>query len=968
MEPPVAFAPVVEQTSQISFFGKLGSYFDRPEWWEEGAATLNAFFGSTEPPANELDQRLEDLLDLLEPLKVAENPQQSNDPEKIGLRKETHVAAAPAIENNLQDPLHSPENHNLVKSISAVDVNSVTDAISTSSPGLTGTTTTRQTSPLPKSSTRASSTTPDAGSLLEDGVPAPFPLEAPKPRSSLDSITVRHEDHTTYVESGRADNVALTDPLDAIGDDPVSIPPARCQSPVSDEHANSLAGIRSGSEDDPTGLQAVKDEVSEEYGLTTTIDSSILTQETDITVVHDSSLAAVSFFPPNPYSDEPHEFNFDASENSLVVSDGQVGDNNHEYNEELSADSTLSSLASNTARLPEDYLEQLNDLERWRFKTPSPPPLSPLSPPSLSSIGTRHVDQDAMAGADVKDGADATPSSIPPTAAEPTAEFDKACPSRSRNTKGLKIITRVMDGLGESTVTEETKMPSASITTRKAKRKPEEPHPDVPSQKRSLRSRPRNEDKSTSNAKSMIEHEDDATKDKSKTIQRGKSKAASRSTQRNSPDELAPASPDELADPPAPNSFVLNKVPSSLAKPKLDRSTSKRLRTAKPLDTTAPLRKLVGVARATRAAVGNKELTGLLGASPPHKVEEKADADISGRLRSQVRTPAPSPAPTPDPMPVLAPSSISTSITKSADVLANETTDTSAKDTPPPAKRTRLPGANPLGALELKELGSPPILETRTRARTSTAETTLPASDAQTTAKSAPKRAKPNVSLAASEPAQVGGNQDIEVNPTPVPPLILSSTPAPAPALVPTSTTEDTDTVSTETTGTVDTNAPSPTKRKRLTGANPLGALELKELGSFPVLETRTRSRTATVEPTPEPASVVTSGSAPKPTSDTIAKPTPAKRIRKPVIRSITRPATSSPFALTAKSKGTPAASKKKASVRQKAAEADKDDGALTAKSTTTMTKRKRGEDAEEIEKEPTRTSKRIAGAQPDVN
>lgn len=989
MESRVNFTPDGPQTLQSPFFGKLGNYFDRPEWWEEGAATLHAFFDESERSVNELDSRLEDLLDLLEPLKVAEESQRPTDPEQVGLSKDNHVAVAPAIENNTEDPLPSPGHRTFIKPLSATDVNTVDDAINKSSPGLTATTTTTtQTSALLRSSTRASFTTPDAGSSPEDGALEPSPFEVHKPRSSLSSAAVHHEDITAPVTTSEDDNVALKYPLAVIENDSVSVPLADVQDSISDGHTSTTEVSKPYSENDPTGLQAVKDEMSEDYGLATAIDSSIITQESDITVVHDPSSAAVSFFPPNPYSDEPYEFNIDTSENSSAVFDEQVSDNNHEDNAELSADSTLTSLASNTAQLPADYLEQLNDVQRWRFRTPSPPPSSPLSPPSPSWFATRHADRDTMAGADMGDGGDSTPSPIPPTPIEPTADFGKARTSRSRNTKGLRIITKVTDGVAESTETEDTKMPPASMTTRKVKRKQEQPHPDVPSQKRSLRSRKNGEEQSDPNARSTLSPEGESIKDELDRVQRDKKKAASRSTQRNSPDELAPASPDELANHPASNPFDLNKTTLASTKPKPNRSTATRSRVKKPVDTTGPLRKLVGVARATRAAVGNKELAGLLGASPPRKAEEKADADIGGRLRSQARTPTPAPVPIPGPKPILAPSPIVTPTTKSTDLVAAEATDTRNTDIPPPLKRKRLTGANPLGALELKELGSPPILETRTRARTSTVEPIPQPADVQPPAKSSPKRTRPDVRLSAPESAEVDElqSQDMEVSPTAAPPLDLTSAPEPI------SATQDTNTVAADISDINNTEVPSPTKRKRLTGANPLGALEIKELGSFPVLESRTRSRTATVESAPEPAAAQpTAIPAPRPTRsnpnitapntaelaetdpavdsapDPTPKPTPAKRVRKPAAKPVAKLNVLSPFALTAKSKGTPAASRKKAPAKQKAAEAVQSAGALTVKPTEATTKRKRGDGGEESEKEPTRFSKRIAGAEPEA-
>jgi len=719
METPVAFAHGGERCLQSPFFSKLGNYFDRPEWWEEGAATLNAFFDDSAPPVNKPDQRLEDFLDLFEPLKVVEEPQGSNNAVETNLQQDDQVGVAPSVTDRLEDPLPLPDNRVHVRPLPAVDVNTINEAINTSSPVLTGTTTSsRQTSPLLRSSTRASSIIPDPGSSLEDATLAPSPFEAPKPRSSLDFATIHHDEISASTYTDRDNDVTLTDSSAVIQHGSVSIPFARVQDPVTNEHTSAMEELEPESEDDPTGLQAVKDEVSDEYGLTTTIDSSILTQDTDITVIHDPYSAAVSFFPPNPYSDIPHEINFVAPENPPAVFDTQNDEDGHKDNEGFTTDSTLTSLASNTAQLPEDYLDQLNDLERWQFKTPSPPPSSPLSPPSPSWFATRHVDQDTTAGATSDDGGGPKPSSTLPTPNKPTAELGTVPSSTSRNIKGLRITTGVTEELNGNTRTEHTEIPTASTAVFNEKRKQKGPHPEEPSQKRRPGLRTRNEEQSKANIEPRLSSGVETLRDTSKRVQRGRSKTASKSTLRDSPDELAPGSPDELANPPASNPFGLNKTPLSLAKPKPNRSTATRSRTKKPVDTSAPLRKLVGIARATRAAVGNKELAGLLGASPPRRAEEKSEIDVGGRLRSQARTPAPSFAPVSTWVAELAASTVPEPTTESTDVGSTGAPGLANTDTAPP-KRTRLPGANPLGASELKELGSPPILGTRTRSRTS---------------------------------------------------------------------------------------------------------------------------------------------------------------------------------------------------------------------------------------------------------
>lgn len=848
MQSAVAFAPGSERSSQSPFFNKLGNYFDRPEWWEEGAATLNAFFDEDAPPVDTFDQRLEDLLDSFEPLKVVEGPQQPTISVETNLQQDNHVADAPSVVNSFEDPLPLPENRVFVKPLSALDFNTGNDTIDNSSPVLTGTTTsTRQTSPRPKSSTRASSVLPDAGSSPEDQPLAPSTFEAPRPDSPLGTATAQHSGSSTSVSAAKNNDVILTESL-AVGEDSsASLPLAHIHDPVFGKHSGTEEELRPRSENDPTGLQAIKDEFSDEYGLTTAIGSSILTQETDITVVHDPTSAAVSFFPPNPYSDVNPDFELDATENGAGALDEELVHDDVVDGEELSADLTLTSLASNHAQLSEDYLEQLNDPERWHFKTPSPPPTSPLSPPP-SRFVSRHIDQDATVEADTEEDGGATASSIPSLTSNPMTELGKVSPSASKNIKGLKILTGVADGLARNTGAEDQETPTTSTGPLSGKRRQKRSHSDEPSQKRRLRPSTRGEKRSEADAESTLASKDQTVKGKSKIVQKDKSKAASTPTQRDSPDELAPASPDELAEPPASNPLGLNKAPLSLAKPKVNKSTSTRSRVRNPVDTFAPLRKLVGVARATRAAVGNKELAGLLGASPPRKTEEKAKADIGGRLRSQARTPGPDDTPNLPPAPVVPLAPISTPVPAAQDtdnvICGIET------DTPHPAKRKRPPGANLLGAQELKELGWTPILETRTRARTATVEPTPEPVAAPSSIKPASKRTRSNLNLAAPD--------------------------------------------------------------------------------SVEVAETSTKN--SAVE------------SAPKP----VFKATPAKRIRKPVVRPPAKPAASSPFTLAAKSKGVPAGSRKKAPTKQNAGERDKDNQTPSARSTEAATKRKRGDGGEE--------------------
>jgi hypothetical protein len=923
MDSSVTFAPGSERFPQSPFYSKLGSYFDRPEWWEEGAATLDAFFDENTPLVDRFDQRLEDLLDRLEPPRVVEEPQRSNnagltnnrsadnttdlsllekeqdldvrhdDNQTIEQSSDNHLQTtvvtssnvllpsakaaltngqeenrvAPAITNTFQDSSCLPAARVLIQPLSALDANTCNDSINTSSPVLTGTTTsTRQTSPQLVSSTRASSVIPDIESSLEHGSLAPPSLKGTKPGPSLGTTTAHHKKTSTILSPEIDNDIASIDPSAAVENDTALISATRNQGLMSDEHEDTTQEPMVTSGPDSTGLQAVKDELSDEYGLTTTIDSSILTQETEITVVHDPSSAAVSFFPPNPYSDIPSDFKVDATRISSEGFEEKLGHGGDEDDEDLSADSTLTSLATNDGQLPLNNLEQLSAPKEWRTVTPSPPPTSPLTPPP-GWFATRHVDQDTMGGADSEEDVDAAPSATS-TPDRPIVELGKVSPGISRNTKGLKIVTEAVDGLARKTETDDTEMPTTSAATPIGKRKQEKPHTDEPAQKRRLRRNAGVDEQSKATSESVPVLEDKTAKGKSDPAQRGKGKA-----KRDSPDELAPESPDELADLPASNPFGLNKAALSLAKPKLNRSTPSRSRARKPVNTSAPLRKLVGVARATRATVGNKELAGLLGASPPRKAEEKANADIGGRLRSQARTPTPASTPTPTPMSPLALVSTSAPTTQITDTVATESTDTSQTVTPLPARRKRPPGANPLGALELKELGSTPILETRTRVRTATVEPTPEPATIQSTVKPAPKRTKTN----------------------------LSTTEVAAPA-----------------------------------------SAELA----------RTRSQNSAVEPTPEPA----------------PKAAPAKRIRKPVAKPAAGPAVSSPFNLAAKSKGTPAASRKKAPTKQTAVQTDNDSNTPTGKSTEATTKRKRGNEGEESEKGPQGLARELLEQSPRAN
>jgi hypothetical protein len=910
MESSIAAAAEGERHLQSPFFSKLGNYFDRPEWWEEGAATLSAFFHST-PAVDTLDQRLEDLLDLLEPPKIAEEPPQSTYPGvvvhnstdqtahnsllhqeqesdcKLGddqfiqsnsdSRSQTNIISpsndllpsanaahidhqkenrsVPAIAKPFKHLWFLSEDRVLPTSLSVLNANSIDNAVGTSSPNCTGaTTSTRQTSPRPRSSTRASSVEPG---ILEIGPLAPLSFEATKAVSALGTVTVHHRATPTSEDTTSNNDVTSTDLVAAIQDDAVSDQLAHGEDPVTEEQSGTADDRNVTPEHDVTGLQAIKNELSDEYGVPNAIDSSILTQDTDITVVHDPSSAAISFSPPNPYMDIPSDSNLDTTEipvGALSTRFGNSNDDNDEIDEELSADSSLTSLATNEEQLPQSHPERPSDLKVWRNVTPSPPPTSPLTPPP-GWIATRHTDQDDMGGADSDGDVDVTPSAMS-TPHKPMPEPGKVLLSTSRNKKGLKIVTEPSDGLARNTGKDEADMPTPSMVTLSGKRKQDEPHTEESSRKRRLCPSTTSEKQLKDVAELVFAPEDEINEGTLEPIRRTKGKA-----RRDSPDELAPESPDELANIPASNFFGLKNTPLSLAKPKLSRSTATRSRARKPIDTSIPLRKLVGIARATRGAVGNKELAGLLRASPPRKAEEKTNVDLGGRLRSHARSPESTLTLISAPVPSHAATTFPVSTTEDMDAITTEIVDTSETDKPSLTKRKRPPGGHPLGALELKELGSTPILETRTRARTATVEPTPEPVASQSAIKPAPKRAR----------------------------LDLSATEVAAPD---------------------------------------------------------------TVVSAPEPA----------------LKAVPVKHVRKPVVRLDATPTVSSPFNLAAKSKGAPTTSRKKAPAKPKVVNTDKDLKTDSAKLVEALTKRKRGNEGNEDEKGATRASKRIAGTGPEEN
>lgn len=907
-----------EWSAQSSFFSKLGNYFDRPEWWEEGAETLKAFFDGDTPQAGTTDQRLEDLLDLLEPLKVCEEPSRSSNAgnnldglvknttdlpafqqhsendlkhnegqsselsndniqiqaETVDLSTDSSLPAnqvnvesaekevAPAITNGAQDSQFHSEDPAILIPSSILDINASSDAINTSSPLFTGTTTsTRQTSPQPDLSTRASSTIADLAVSLDstfENETFEFSLpEAPKLSPFVRDVASAYKDESLHKLTGRSNNSASTDLAAPIENGNASIPIEYAFI----EHSATTDESTATSEDDPTGLQAIKDEISDEHDLPKAIDSSILTQENDETVVHDPSVAAVSFFPPNPYSDIPFDSSFYIVQAPSTTIHEELGIGGHSYIDDSSADSTITSLASADGQLPESQpVDQVNGRERC---TPSPPAFSPLTPPP-DFVDTAEINVDVMDEVNPDGGDDIRPSAMASTSGRPIPELadvtheQHAGDDTLSNTNAFNTVNAAVDELADDQGDDGTKSLTDPLAHVNIKRKQEHLHSDEPAQKKRILPSTGNGYDSAIEAKAVPISEEEINKGKSRrSKQKGKNKATSRSEQRDSPDELASASPDELADSSASNPFNLNREPQKSGKPKLDRSTTSRSRAKKPVNADAPLRKLVGVPKFTRGGVGRRELAELLGASPPRVTAEKEKLDVGDKLRSQSQTPAPDSA--------LDPSAAAAETLVAATIGTNETS------TPAQQKRKRPTGSNPVSAQELTDLGNTLILESRTRTGTSTVEpTTEPA--AQLTVKPAPKRTKSAISNA-----------------------------------------------------------------------------EVERLGAVEMTESRTRNSTA--EPTPECK----------------AAPAPTKRAKKPITKPVTQVGGKpSPFALTPKLKGILRATKKKEPPKKKTIGPKQDKDSTIEKQTKAAAKRKREEENEEAEGGAMRVSKRIAGVQAD--
>lgn len=905
-------------SAQSSFFSKLGNYFDRPEWWEEGAETLKAFFDGDTPQAGTTDHRLEDLLDLLEPLKACEEPSRSSNAgtnldglvknttdlpafqqhsendlrhdegqsselsndaiqtqaETVDLSTDSSLPinqvnfepaekeVAPAITDGARDSQSRSEEPAIVVSLSSLDTNASSDAINTSSPLFTGTTTsTRQTSPQPDLSTRAFSTIANLAVSFDSSshkkTIIPSPPEEPELGPIVRDVTPAYRDNSLPELTGTNANSTLTDLISPIEELIASTPVEH----TTIEHSATTDEYTTESEDNPRGLQAVKDETSDEHDLPKAIDSSILTQENDDTVVHDPSAAAVSFSPPNPYSDIPFDSSFYIVQAPSTTIHEELGIGGHSYIDDSSADSTLTSLASADGQLPESQpVDQVNGRERC---TPFPPAFSPLTPPP-GFVDTVGINADVMDEVDPEKGHDTLPSAVASTPDQPILGLANVTHEQHAgdytlsNTNAFNTVNGAVDELAHDNGVDGTKSLTDPLAHVNMKRKQEHLHSDEPAQKKRIVPSTEDGHDSEIKAKAVPTSEEEISKGKSRrSKQKGKNNATPRSEQCDSPDELASASPDELADSSASNPFNLNREPQKSGKPKLDRSTTSRLRAKKPVKADAPLRKLVGVPKFTRGGVGRRELAELLGASPPRTTAEKEKLDVGGRLRSQSQTPAPDSA--------LDPS------TAAAVTLVATTIESNETGTPAQQKRKRPTGSNPVSAQEPTDLGNTLILESRTRTRTTTVEpTTEPAT--QLTVKPAPKRTKSAISNA-----------------------------------------------------------------------------EVKRLGAVEMTESRTRNSTA--EPTPEPK----------------AAPAPTKRAKKPVTRPVTRVGGKpSLFALPSKSKGTPRATKKEEPPKKKTIGPKQDKDPTTEKQAKAAAKRKREEENEEAEGKAMRANKRIAAVQAD--
>ena len=408
MEPSTSLVSGGEWPARNDCFSKLGDYFERPNWWDEGAQAISEFFNDDKPPADSPDKRLEDLLQSLEPYTVAEEPITHVGKENVGdeLPNGT-VNSSPshrvqalsahdlkAYQFNQSSPFDPPARKEVVPLVSPIqqgiapgpkDIVEDTDSSllgsQSSSPHVrhakTETTKSRNNLPLEndifinaasqESNEPASTDMDDAGtrspwfrailnkrSLLKSGATSSPVLTGTTTSTRHSSI---QPDLSTRASSVSSNNTAISklsptkkassSALLEKNDEPLTTPELPNQStglpqddgadaqddittPALTEHTLQDKLLDQGTDDveitaaatqiDPTGIQAIKDEFSEQYGIEPGHDSSFVSQDDDVTVVHDPSSAATSFFPPNPYSADPVEYDY----SGLSLVEGQA--------------------------------------------------------------------------------------------------------------------------------------------------------------------------------------------------------------------------------------------------------------------------------------------------------------------------------------------------------------------------------------------------------------------------------------------------------------------------------------------------------------------------------------------------------------------------------------------------------------------------------------------------------------------
>ncbi|KAI5208276.1 hypothetical protein E4T39_01628 [Aureobasidium subglaciale] len=877
------------QGSQLT---NLGEYFDRSGWWEEGAQALSSFFEEDVLIADTFDERLDDLLERLEPLKVVEEPQvsgkdrnstglsnvtansvtlqhgQSPRPEerndqgdkpRTNLEPQVHEAKKPMASGDQseaaidleshregsetfqsetristqitlttvqsgggkdpqtvapgdisltspypflvtqlredlsfvsssvpQSPSLSTQQHDIANRAVLAEISAVREVTDTSSSVLdASTTSTRQTSHDP--STRATSVISEEASSFRPSSEKPpdvqtdarFLSETPDRGSLTNHAAGYRATSPTIVGDSHESEVDLTAPVSSFQGisshdpdnnskdsaidseaDPTGIQAIKDE--ISDQHG--LASVHdmpsrqlddnfgetpTSLETDPTGLQTIKDELSDQYGLITNHDSSIISLEDDVTVLHDPSSAAASFFPPNPYPPLPIDHSFegvDTQDQSTHEGSTSVAVEPLQDTLDSAEPTTLDSAPNYDQLMSRGSLTE-DDMIKILADTPSPPLFSPLTPP-LGISNASKFDQDAIGGAEPEEHESSRTITVPSTLEVPFIKLAEVTQKKKHGGKSgsaeMEAVSNTHNELSEElTQDSEDNVLAVAKTVSKCKRKQEEPHENEPPNKRRLSFVPEAEDSTAGSALTL-----------GAKIAQGKSKlrrakVTTRSTHRDSPDELASASPDELARHPISNPFALQKGPLLLAKPKVNRSTPRLSRGKKPSKGPATTTTIATPPNTTRRGRGNKELAGLLESSPPRKAADKAKAEVGGRLRShQSNTPGPTSVSTYTPTPTTEPSALPMStpppesVSQTVDVVEEHTEATTTTEAPLP-KRQRLTGTNPLGAQEISNLGT--IIETRTRTRNATAE---PANEPIT--KTTPKRVRKPAQTAAA--------------------------------------------------------------------------------------------------------------------------------------------------------------------------------------------------------------------------